>query len=354
MNDPKIFVRRFRETHIDLKDETGIEFVAKISGKYLVEVCRDGKVIRQPFGPQMRPNLITTNCFDVLFSNASANAFRWPFQYARVGTGTTAPTNGDLALAAQTQNTNTLFTGGGNTYSNDTVNGAWTATWVYEFTAVGAGVTLNEAGLSNTASGTAATTGMCTRVLFASGVLLNSGDNLRLTYSITISIPSIVTPITVSMAAVNGFNISGSMKTLGLFNGATNAAIFGTVSASDSSVITTTPNTQGQIVFYTTGLAWMGSAPTTFSSVNASPTALTTLGSQVTGSLGSYTNGSLTKNQTWTWITSNPSSTASNVNIITFMNGNGNAGLALILTSAQTKANTNTLAITLSCTMVRA
>lgn len=352
MNDPRIFVPRFQETYVDLKNETGIEYGIQVSAKYLVEICRDGKVIRQPFGPKMRPNLITTNCFDTLFTSGSSNALRSAFSYARIGTGLTTPANGDLALAAQTQSTNSLFTGGGNAHSNDTVNGAWTATWVYEFTAVGATVTLNEAGLASTASGVATGNGLCTHVLFPSGILLNSGDNLRLTYSITYSVPSIVTPIPVSMAAVNGFNVSGSMKTCGVFN--TSSGIFGSITSTDTLTTTGSPFTQGQMCFSSGASAILQSAPTSFPAVNANPATPTILGSSVNGSLASYTNGSLTRNETFSWVPSNPSSTVSNVNCIQFWNASGGPGLYLILTSPQTKANTNTLAITLSCTMARA
>jgi hypothetical protein len=343
-----ILPRRFRETHIDLLNEAGIGFGIGVSGKYLVEVCRDGKVIRQPFGPKMRPNLITNGFFDYCMGTNNTTVLRQAVLVARVGTGTTPPANGDTQLAAQTQTTSGLFTGGGNTFSNDTVNGAWTGTWVYEFAAVGSGVTLNEAGLAVNAGPSG---GLSTHALFPSGVVLNAGDNLRLTYSITYSIPSIVTPITVSLAAVNGFNVSGSMKTCGLFN--TNSGIFGTITATDAVTTTGSGLSQGQTCFGTAGTAALLSAPTSFPTVNTNPTA-TGLGTSIQGSQASYTNGSFTRNQTWTWVPSNPSSTVSNVNAIQFYDAVGGVGLYLILTSAQTKANTNTLAITMSCTMARA
>lgn len=349
MNDPLIFVRRFHETHIDLKNETGIDFGIGVSGKYLVEVCRDRKVIRQPFGSQMRPNLITTGFFDYVMTNFSNDVWRRAIQYANAGTGTTAPANSDTKLTTWSIATNSLFTGGGNAQSNDTTNGAATWTFVYEFATAGSGVTYNEAGLSSVSGGAS---GLTTHLLFPSGVVLNAGDNLRLTYSLTFSIPCLITPITVSMAAVNGFNVSGSMKVTGPY-----ANFFGTVNTGDTTTLTGGVGSVAQAVLTFgagSGTPQLGSAPTTFATVNTNQSFTIISGATGTNSLASYTTGSLTRNQTFTWTTSQPSTTASNVNIINFTAGNiNNGGLMLILTSTQTKANTNTLAITLSCTMAR-
>lgn len=347
MNDSHILVRRFSETHIDLQNETGIEFVTKVSGKYLVEICRDGKVIRQPFGPQMRPNLLTNTFFDSSFTGSGTSQFRIPFQYAHVGTGTTTPANTDIKLTTPSQSVNTLFTGGGNTFSNDTTNGAWTGTWVFEFAAVGAGVTYNEAGLNSSSS---TTSGLTSHLLFPASVTLNSGDNLRLTYSITYSMPCLVTPIAVSLAAVNGFNVSGNIKMVGPF-----ANFFGTVSTANTAVTTggSGSTVDATLMFGTAATGSLGSAPTTFPTVN-SALSFTNLGNGTTGSLATYTNGSFTRNQTISWTPSQPASTVSNVNNILLLRTTFNEGLLLVLTATQTKANTNTLAITLSCTMARA
>lgn len=344
-----ILPRRFKETEIDLKNECGLEFGTKVSGKYLAEVCRNGHVIRQPFGPKMRENLITNLGLDYFISGGGSSAFRMAFYYARCGTGTTTPAVTDTTLTAQTQSTANLFTGGGNTYSQDTVAGTWTGTYVYEFPATGSGVTLNEIGLGNINSPTGAT--LSTHALFPTGVTLNAGDNLRLTYSTVISIPSLITAIPVSLAAVNGFNISGSIKVCSTF-----ANLFGIVTAADSNTTANAPsgNFQGTLSFgITSANCQLCSAPTTFPAVNTALSGVTGLGISVTGSLGTYTAGSFTRTQSAIWVPSNPSTTVSNVNSIFLASQNNAAALLLILSAPQTKANTNTLTINYSITMAR-
>jgi hypothetical protein len=344
-----ILPRRFREKEIDLKNEAGIQIVSTVSGKYLAEVCRNGKVIRQPFGPKLRSNLITNGFFDYLMGTTSTqNINQNAIQQAVCGTGSATPANSDIKLTAATQLTSNVLTGSGNTFSNDTTNGAYTSTIVYEFPAVGSGVTLNEIGLVQSIG--SLTTGLSTHALLPSGVLLNAGDNLRLTYSFTYSFPCLITPITVSLAAVNGFNVSGTIKLCGLY-----ANIFGTVGSSGfvfggsnyyfPSVLFTGSGASSYIGFMSN---------TAFPAVNTnfSETNLYTGGSSAAGT---YTNGSLTRTATLTWTTIQPTSTQSGITMIRLLAHQGpGTGLYLLLTSAQTKANTNTLTITMPITMARA
>jgi hypothetical protein len=334
-----IIPKRFTESVFDLPP---VE-VKVGKGKYLVEVCRNGKVIRRPFGSKMLSNLITNAMFDYWGGGyANGTVFGSGIQNARCGTGTTTPANTDLQLTGQPANggyTNSLFTGSGTSSSNDTVNGGVNFTFVYEFPAVTAGITLNEAGLSYSTTG--AITGnsaINTHLLFPSGVVCNSGDNLRLTYSISLLFPNTVTAIPVSMSAVNGFNPSGSIWSTGTF-----ASIIGSAIAGQTTVIANMAPIQaiffGSYANYSTALC---SGPTTPPTVNTAFTETLISGANVAATLGTYTNGNYYRTWVSQFAPSVPSSTVNNVNLVRLF-GNAGTAIYLFLSAAQTKANTNTL-----------
>jgi hypothetical protein len=264
---------------------------------------------------------------------------------ARVGSGTTTPTNADTQLVTQVASTTTIaraFVG----TTKDTTNGYGTHTNVYDFAAAGSAQTLNEVGISASSSGA----NLNTRALFPSTVNLNTGDILRLTYVITFSIPALITPITVSLAAVNGFNISGQMKVVGAFSvGTFQQSIFGQINAGGSYAGTD----HLCRCAHTSITGNLFSAPTTFPTVDVNPSVTAIAGSQVSGTTAAYTTGSFTRTCPFVWSPSVPSTTVSNVNGI-FMGSGTSFGLMLILTSAQTKANTNTLTVNTSGTIARA
>jgi hypothetical protein len=339
-----LYIPRF----IEQKKPFEIELKTTVSGKYKVSVCRNGQIVRKPFGDRWLSNLITNAGLDLLMQGT-----QWSTVisgYCRAGSGVTTPTNSDTQLTSQLKSTNTQFTGGGvgTTIgtSNDTTNGAATHTNVFEFSAEVSSVTYNEIGLASTAGPTGGT--LFTHSLLPSGVNLLSGDNLRLTYAITLSFPATVTPVTVTLAAINGFNISGQLKVVGTF-----ASIFGNLPSSGG---ITASNDQ----YLRCALAAAGtllSTPTVFPAVNTAISPQSPLGNGVTGSLGSYTTGSYTRTQQFIYVPSNPSTTVSNANgFIVNANtlGNGNYGLLHLMTSPQTKANTNTLTINFSSSIARA
>jgi len=339
-----ILARKFTESHFDL----GCVCEIKVGGKYLVEVCRNGQVIRRPFGDEPIKNLITNHLFDQWMGVATAqNLYQYPFMTCSTGTSATAAANSDIKLGAYYQYGSTLFTGGGMGYVIDTtVVGGYTPTLIYELPAAAGAVTLNEMGCVWTGEG-AANPNITTHVIFPSGVSLNAGDNIRITYTFTITIPSALTAITVSLAPVNGFNISGQIKWLGQF---TNA--FGTVSSGGG--WSTATNFYGFTYLVQANYpATMCSAPTAFPAINVTPS-ITSLANNSGGSTGTYTNGSFTRTFTSTWNPSTPSSTVNNVNGFALCAASAGANYPyLLLTSAQTKANTNTLSFSGSITCSR-
>jgi hypothetical protein len=324
--------RKFLECELDIK--------CTVSGKYKVQIVRDGKVIREPFGDKWLPNLITNQGFDQIFNNG--NAINTCMAAIRAGTSATAPTNADTNLNANWGGTTTV-TGSGASSTNDTTNGACTHTVSFDFAAAASGVTLNEVALATAATNIA---NIFTHALFPSPVTLNTGDVLRVAYTVTWSIPATVTAVPISLSAINGFNISGNMKVCGTF-----AQIFGAQNAAGS--WTALPNNHYIFNAATAGGgSGLCSAPTTFPAVNTTLNA-TQIGSGVTGTLGSYTNGSFSRNQTFVWVPSNPTTTVSNVyGIATGLNFS--TATYILLNAAQTKANTNTLTVITNCTLARA
>lgn len=325
--------RKFIEGEVDLR--------MSVSAKYKVKILHPRGTVTEPFGDEWLPNLITNYAFDNMMGTSTVSFTTVVTNYCRAGTSATAPANTDTALNAFWAATNTLTNSGAGS-TNDTVNGAVTHTQSFDFAAAGGSVGLNELGLANTAANGV---GLFTHALFPSQVNLNTGDVLRIPYSITFSIPATVTAISVSLAAVNGFNISGSMKVCSTF-----ANLFGALNASGG---TATSSTSQYLTVGSTSNGYICSAPTTFPTVNTGPS-LTTIGISVAGSLGTYTNGSFTRNETYVWVPSNPASTVSNVNGIWTNCNSTITGLYLILTTAQTKANTNTLTVVTNATMARA
>jgi hypothetical protein len=345
---PKLFVpsrfhipgkRKFVEGQVDLK--------TNISAKYNVQVLRmsRGGVIEKPFGDTWFPNVITNKAFDLMMGSGFGFISGF-FTYATAGTGATAPAVTDTSLTA-------LWTGGGGSgyvstktgsgasTVNDTVGGTCTHTNSFDFAAAASGVTLNEVGMytSNSAGN------LATHALFPSAVTLNTGDVLRLSYALTYSVPSTVTAIPVSLSAINGFNISGNIKVIGPFQ-----YIFGLLNTNGTTA--TGDNAPTLINAQASSNIWLLSAPTTFPAVNTF-LSTTQLGSAVTASLGTYTNGSFTRNATHTWVPSNPATTVSNVIGILTNNFGLNSGMYLLLSAAQTKANTNTLTVVTSATLAR-
>jgi hypothetical protein len=337
MNEPYIPARfhipgrrKFWECELDLK--------CSVQGKYKVQILHPRGTITKPFGDDFIPNVITNAGLDAAMSGTGLYTF--VNQYFKAGTSATAVAVTDTALNAWWAGSN-VKTGSGAGTTNDTVNGAATHTQSIDFAAAGSGVTLNEFGAGNSTSNTGT---LYTHSLFPAAVTLNTGDVLRVAYTLTVSIPATVTAVPISLSAINGFNISGNMKVVGTFTN-----IFGLFAAGGTLTGGFDEYIRNSLASTNTVLC---SAPTTFPTVNAS-ISTTALGTSVSGSLATYTNGSFSRNQTFIWVPSNPSSTVSNVNGILLNSSSTSTGVYILLTSAQTKANTNTLTVITNCTMSR-
>lgn len=335
-----ILPRRFREQ----KDPFALSVpMGIVEAKYKVQICRNHEyVISEPLGPGFHKNLILNQALDHVMTGSSTSEF---MLYSRLGSGTTPAAVTDTQLQTQTKSTTTPAPSGQATVS-DTVNGYQTITGGYEFATETGSVTYNELGIGWNTTGTT----LGTRALFPSAVNLTNGQNVRLLYTLVFSWPATVTPVTVSLAAINGFNISGSMKVCGTFN-----TLFG-YTANNSSI----QGGSGPLGLPTSNqsVGVLCSAPTTFPAVNtASPYTIVIGSSSVACSPASYTTGSFTRSGNYVFAPNNPTPASSTISMIAFLyTGDGlyNKGIYLILTTPQTKVNTNTLTITLSCSIARA
>jgi hypothetical protein len=259
-----------------------------------------------------------------------------------LGSGTTAPANADVKLGTWVQSV-AASTGAvsGTSTTNDTTNGACSITAVFNFAAAASAYTINEVGLGTSSN----TTGLRTHAAVSPGIPVASGQVVTVAYTFTESIPALITPVTVSMSAVNGFNVSGQLKVCGTY-----AVLFGNLS---SGVAWTVPTSYRQLHCSATATGALLSAPTTFPAVNTALTE-TVLGTGNAVNYGTYTAGSFVQTANFVWTPSQPASTVANVNMIRLLVGTAGHGVYLLLNSAQTKANTNTLTITVQLSVARA
>lgn len=328
----------------------------KVEGKYKVEVVSPDGSISYPLGKDWHKNIVLNSGLDMIFNGAApANAttdfgFTAMMAYARVGTGTSTPVATQSTLDAQTQSCGSYnSTAGNNKVTFNTGTGAATFQRVFEFTPVGSNITLNEVGLSNSPT---STDPLFSRALFSSPVALLGGQNLRLTYAVTVTIPALVTPVSVSVSS-NGFNGAGNLYAVGAFSG-----VFGDINADG----TPSGGTDGSIPSILRGksLAYRGylttnaSAPSVNTNLTKSFAGTSANDSRSSNPTGSYTTGNYYLDSTVVWPLGTPANDVSNVNSIAFDNVNGSTvsqGVLWVFTNQpQSKISSYTLTTVLRIT----
>ena len=341
-----------------------------VSGKYTLSVIRNGEEIF-PFGKEPLQNLVLNSGLDniLIFSgnsaiNQSPSPLVGPFSqlmsYCRAGSSTTPAEVSQTGLISQLKSTSTYLSGSsynGTTY--DTILGTATHKRTYDFAAEVGPAAYNEIGIGPSASGT----DMFSRMVLPSTVNCIAGDNLRVTYQMTVSIPMVVTPKAIAMS-VSGWDATGSMKIIGTFQN-----IFGSIASTGANNFgggfITLMNGRSQnvpsygvITYRDCNLCTNSSFP----SVNAdSPFTLVTSGANVsTVSESAYTNGNFYRDSVYTLTASTPPATqSSNIKSImwsccTAYPSTYRAGIQLLLNNLQSKDNTKALSFTLRTTWSRA
>ena len=128
------------------------------------------------------------NAGGVTSGSTCVGALTVPFSFIALGTGTTAETNNDVDLQAQTAVSGLTIASGTVSFTNST-GGATTATGASvisiakTFTAAAGPTTISEAGLFN--GTTASTNGIFAHKTFT-GIVVNNGDSLAVTWTINI------------------------------------------------------------------------------------------------------------------------------------------------------------------------
>lgn len=323
------------------------ELSTKLEGRFRLEVVGADGSVRYPLGHGWHKNLILNSGKDLFFTLSSGNLGSLPrlMDWCRAGTGTTAAAVTDTVLQAQVKSSNTYNTGAGNNGTvDDLVLGKRTFKRTYEFSSETGTVNYGELGISNASSGN-----LFSRIVITP-VAVNSGENLRVVYELTVSVPQIITASSTSGTS-GTFNVEGDMKFVGPFG-----SIFPNIAANGTSSDTFRSNIlNGWAGTYslggpsrTLGLALRTSVafPAVNNVIAATGSFLASEATAANVNNSAYVSGSFEKTSSWTLLASNPGTTVTTIGTVTLtVNDNSsfpnvhstNYGIQVNLDSNQTK-----------------
>lgn len=339
------------------------EINTRFEGKFKIAVVKKDGTIRYPMGQGWHKNLILDSGVNLFFN---ANRFALPqiMDFCRAGTGTTAAVVTNTVLQAQVRFSNTYNVGIGNnstTFNNGT--GAGTFQRVYEFLSEVGTVVYGELGMSNTSGGN-----LFSRFVLSPGVSVAAGENLRVTYALTLTVPQIITGTPTALTS-GTFDAAGTIKVAGpmanlfpniLANGGTPEAYIATLY-------------NGSLIPYSVAFAQPKSMQCTLRTGSAFPAvnALISPGSLLSQTFNAaavgvtvintpYVDGTFTKTGTFIFLASNPGSTITTIRsiILCYNNDFGDPtangyGIMLLLDAAQTKGADFSLTLTFRWTVTR-
>jgi hypothetical protein len=208
--------------------EVEMEANTKMGGTWKVEIVHPNGGIEAPFGDKMRKNLILNSGFDVLAGNSAivnynpieTNDGAWIlpalFRRAKLGSSSAAAAVTNSGLGAAISGQDTVTSTQVCTTTNDTTSQAGpTFTRIYDFPAVSVSTNINEVVIYGLGGG--GNTQNLSRFVFPTTITLVAGQFLRLTYSFKAYIDALLNPISVSLGASNGFNVTGQLKLVGTY-----------------------------------------------------------------------------------------------------------------------------------------
>lgn len=331
-----------------------------VGGEFQVQVVRKNGEVTYPLGEKFFKNRVLNSGLDGIFTATSTQApgpvtvGQWAslMAFCRAGSGSTAVADSQTTLVTQLKSSNTYFSGSGaNGTVFDTVVGSATHKRTYEFTAETGAVTYRELGIGPSGGGA----DLFSRVVLGADLNLVAGDNLRVVYQLTISIPQLITPTATTLSTV-GWDATGSIKLLGSFQN-----IFGSF---DSLGVATTG---GRFSRWLAGM-FIGlisdrnnltlSTNATFPAVNVDQAAtLVIAGAQSDAGAGSaYVSGQYYIDRVYTFTPSQPSTTQTGtvISISAIGDSSSNTWLRILLTAPQSKSNEYRLSFTFRFTWARA
>jgi hypothetical protein len=197
-----------------------------VKGRFLVSVVNhEGKEIF-PFGKEYIDNLILDGGLNKLLqTNTSLSAASdirashlWRIMNTcEAGTGTTVPVVTNTALQTFVKSNSGIVTSAGacgTTY--DTNTGTAIHKRTFDFSAETGTVNYSEIGVRG-GSGNGISNTLWSRVVLPSPVSVGAGEFLRVAYELTQTMSILVTPKTLTLGTVNGFNGDGQLKVVGTF-----------------------------------------------------------------------------------------------------------------------------------------
>jgi hypothetical protein len=335
--------------------EVEMEANTKMGGTWKVEIVHPNGGIEAPFGDKMRKNLILNSGINALAGNLTfgyqgASTISWGiygswilpalFTRAKLGSSSTAAVVTDSGLGAAITNQDTGTITQSCTTVNDTTSQAGPAfTKIYDFPAAASTINnINEAVIYGMGYGGHANN--LSRFVFPTTITLVAGQFLRLTYSFKAYIDALLNPISVSLGASNGFNVTGQLKLVGTYQN-----IFGGMGSNGN---LTYPSAyypcggwllngrrlyNGYNSSYPTGTnAQMIPTGVNFPSINSDLTGYSKVGSTITQDtagmvFGSYSSGSGQQDITYLFAAANPISTTNIGGIIFSSSGYAPANL---------------------------
>jgi hypothetical protein len=347
--------------------EGGLSIDCRPRGKWLVEVRRTDGTIRRPFEDKWIDNLFinryangqlsgTTGSFGSGASWAGYNTnisvysfldlFYGTVSSIAVGSGSTAVSVTDTALATPIRHDSTPYPSG-NTVSYNSTTGDIVYTIKEQFPAETGSVTYREAGIRLVSAsgftpinGLAEANGLVNRVVFPGNVNLTAGEQLILTVAVTIPTLANSTGKTITIAAQNGVNISGVLKVIG-----TQASMAGgTVTAGG----VLSRDTTHPILFNAqqTPVALL-STKTAFDTLGVNPTWGTT--GELSGTWNTYNTNSRYRDICFQWSAGTPA-VDTNFRSLLFRKvttAGANGGYQLLLDNQMTKTAASTLTLSL-------
>jgi hypothetical protein len=369
------------------------QFSAGVKGEYLPYIVNPDGTEEYPLGKDFMPNVITNIGLDRWMSfvggvgTNGTDSISKPFansawgdlvltstiNWCRVGSGTNAASVTDTALQTQLTDpapTSTNFTGSGGCLSvltSTTTLGTAIHKITKQFPAVVSGpVTINEIGLGWTQT-TAST--LFSRFVTPAPIVLQTGQQLRVVYQITISVPQFLSSTSVSGITNNGFDITGTSPTKGLRLSGTSINVFGELNSTGGfpaggngngaiwsmisiSGFQTNAQTNNPIPQLYYGNLPVLLSTATFNSVGAAPSNTIINGSGSNIYNRTYTGtgaGNNTKyvDRVWEWAINAPVDTVSNIV------GMGWHNIEMLFDSNQTKTNEHILRIGLRSSWTR-
>ena len=242
-----ILNRKWQEAEVDVG--------AGVQGMWKLEVvCPNGEV-KKPLGDQFRPNLIQDAGLNLLHGQINADSVSSLtnlrslasimngalYGYGASGSGQPASTGYITALASgPSQTAASSKVSQAASFTTDTQTGSRTITKIFDFNAVSAPQTVKEIGIgaftvSNEFGGAIDPIGVglplfSRFVLPGDGVLLETFQFLRVTYSLRMTIPALITPVNVNVTS-GGFSGLGYFKCVGTWND-----IFGSISPNGEAI----------------------------------------------------------------------------------------------------------------------